>query len=670
MSVNKLIDVSIQKGVGDTFDGEIEAVLSTDTLDRTKEHLDYTSAKMPKTVPMLFNHSYDNVIGTWHTLKRIGNKILAKGSVAKEGTSVLVDTVRSLLSQGHLKTTSISVTVDYGNSERDEKTGFMRLAVEEILEGSIVPVPANAEAVITSVKSMNLGNDTIDIFRKAIESDGSENTKTSKNTPYSQVSDNIKGSESKLKNNEGKIMSLSVRIKKLQDEIVASRTQMEDIESKANDRDLTDEEIDQLDALSDDIEVSSKQLAKLEKIESSKAKQVKEMADKTTNTPVEDAPKSAFGTAARATSNNTEKGHKAMATIATVIRSHVEQRNPEDVAKIHYKDEPEIALLSKAVSAPAQAGTAGWAQELVQDTWGEFLELLRDTSIYAQLPGPRLSFDGYGTITLPRQGGRGNLSGAFVAEGNPIPVKQGSVDSVTLQPKGLKVISSFTRELAMRSNPSIEAMIRSQILGDTAEALDTHFMSTTARSATVPGGIQDAAEIGAANINTSAGATLANILSDTSGMIERLINNRFTNAVWVINPIRVLGLMDVQDASSGVFVFKNELANGMFRGFPYISSSNVTADVVALVADNAMAFANEYGPSIDMSTSATLHYEDTTPAPLVDGPATPPDPVLTEIAAPQRSLFQTDSLALRFTMGLDHRLVRANGVQVLDTVSW
>jgi len=668
-----MINISIKKAVGDQFNGDIEAILSTDALDRTREHLDYSSVKMPSSVPMLFNHSYDNVVGTWHTLRKIGNKILAKGSLAKQGTSALVDTVRSLLEQGHLKTTSISVTIN--DSKLDDNSGYERLFVNEILEGSIVPVPANSEAIITSVKSMNLGSDTLDIIAKAVETDGSNKSKQSnKSKPDSQVSDS-KGSNV-VKSTKGNTqMSLAARIKKLQEGISAGRAEMDSIEEKAvadDNRDLNDDELEQLELLSDDINVSLKQLEKIEKIEESKATRIKEMADKDDDADRSTSPassKKSFGTAARATSNNKEKGHRAMATIASVIRGFVEQRNPQDVAKTHYKDEPEIALLTKAVSAPAQAGTAGWAQELVQDTWGEFLELLRDTSVYAQLPGNRLNFDGFGKITLPRQQGRGALASSFIAEGAPIPVKQGVVDSVDLQPKGLKVISSFTRELALRSNPSIEAMIRSQIMGDTSEVLDTHFMGTTVRDAINPGGIQDAAEIGAGNIATSAGVTLANILADTKTMITNLTTNRFTNAVWVINPVHVLGLMDIQDPASGIFTFKSELSSGMFRGFPYISSGNVPQGVVALIADNAFAFASEYGPVIDMSTSASLHYEDTTPAPLVDNTGVALTDI-SDVANPVRSLFQTDSLALRFSMGLDHRLVRANGCQVLDTVNW
>jgi HK97 family phage major capsid protein/HK97 family phage prohead protease len=666
-------------------DDPMKFILSTDSTDRHGDIVEQSwILKFFKKNPVaLIMHNHNSLpIGTWKNVSVRGGQLMGTLEMAKAGTSELIDTIRSLLEQNMLKAVSVGFKPN-GVKAIDEEKPWRgsRLSDNELLEASLVSVGANQDALMQAMKGMackNLGEDTL-AFLKAIELDSENGVERSKTKPKSQDSDD-KGSLKKRQTKGDKPMSLSERIKKLQAEVSASREELDTIETKAADeeRELSDEEISQMDVLADDIEKSSDQLTKLERIEKSKmnrvADTVKAMGDNTdtdenNNTQGVKVDK-AFGEGVRASSPNKKKGHRALATIASVIRGHVEQRNPIDVAKAHYNDEPEIALLAKAVSAPAAAGTAGWAEELVRDTWGEFLELLRDTSIYAQLPGMRLDFDGFGKITLPRQQGRGQLAGAFVAEGAPIPVKQGTVDSTDMTPKGLKVISSFTREIALRSNPSIENMISSQILEDTAESLDAHYMGALARDTVNPGGIQDAAETGAGNINAAAGATAANIQSDTKAMIAALVNNRFTSAVWVMNPIRILSLMDIQDAASGVFLYKAELAAGTFRGFPYISSGNVPADIVLLQATNAVAYGSEYGPVMDASNSASLHYEDSAPLPLVDNPAIPIDPALNEIAAPVRSLFQTDSIALRMTMGLDHRQVRANGRQVLTGVAW
>ena len=216
----------------------------------------------------------------------------------------------------------------------------------------------------------------------------------------------------------------------------------------------------------------------------------------------------------------------------------------------------------------------------------------------------------------------------------------------------------------MRSNPAIEAIIRKQLMEDTAEALDTALLDTGAASTTRPAGFQNSTATGAANIITTAGATSANILADTALALGRVITARMSTGTWLLNPLRVLGLMDKQDAASGEFVFRDDLRNGLFRGHPYVSSANVSSSVAYFVADGSVAFASEYSPQIDVSNSATLHYEDTTP--LIIGTSATPNTV----AAPVRSLFQNDQIALRFTQGLDWQQVRAAGIQVIDTIAW
>ena len=67
----------------------------------------------------------------------------------------------------------------------------------------------------------------------------------------------------------------------------------------------------------------------------------------------------------------------------------------------------------------------------------------------------------------------------------------------------------------------------------------------------------------------------------------------------------------------------------------------------------------------EATTMATLHEEDTTPLPIgsTGAPAT--------VAAPVRSLFQTNSWALRMLLDTDWAKLRAVGpVQELTAVAW
>jgi hypothetical protein len=65
----------------------------------------------------------------------------------------------------------------------------------------------------------------------------------------------------------------------------------------------------------------------------------------------------------------------------------------------------------------------------------------------------------------------------------------------------------------------------------------------------------------------------------------------------------------------------------------------------------------------EVSDQATLHMEDTTPLDLVSG-----SPGV--VATPQRSLFQTDSLALRMVFPVNWAMRRTGDVAWTQNVTW
>jgi hypothetical protein len=79
------------------------------------------------------------------------------------------------------------------------------------------------------------------------------------------------------------------------------------------------------------------------------------------------------------------------------------------------------------------------------------------------------------------------------------------------------------------------------------------------------------------------------------------------------------------------------------------------ADFASLTGDDAR---------FEMSDQATLHMEDTTPL-AIGTPGTPPT-----VAAPARSMFQTDSIALRMILPLNWIMRRAGLVGWVTGVTW
>ena len=623
-----------------------EFVMSTDSVDRMGDIVeqDWKLAAFRANPVALFSHRSDQPIGVWERVRVEGNKLVGRLKLAEKGTSELIDTLRSLIEQRILR--AVSVGFRPGEAEPlDEKAPWngYRLSKNELFECSLVSVPANA-AALSLAKSLDAG------LRAQLFAKHDERSACAQLGIQSQDSDIHPEPTS---NKRPAKMSLSKKIETKQKQLNDLRDQLSALDDNYDaDEDMPDEVMAQYIELSEKVDRCSSELDTLQKAEGAmQLRAAVQTADK---------PETKSATPRISTKKERAKGFGAFATVASLVKAHVDRTSPVALAQEHFKDDPEIEHLVRAATAPADTTTAGWAAELVRDTWGEFLGLLRDMSIYPALPGLRLNFDRYGKIIIPRGQGRGQLAGAWVEEGAPIPVKQGLFDNVDLQPKTMGVISSFTKQIANHSMPAIQQLVQQTMLEDTAEVLDTTYLDAIARSAVRPAGVQDTTETGGDNINIATGATAANIVADLKGMITRMLTARAGNAaVWILNPINIINLATVQDAASGEFIFSS-VESGTLYGYPILSSQNVPVDLVVLQSTQAMAYASAMGPQVDVSDETTLVFDSDSP-----------DDVLPDTnTQPAKSMFQTASIAVRLMLMLDHRQVRDGGRQVLHTVSW
>ena len=435
--------------------------------------------------------------------------------------------------------------------------------------------------------------------------------------------------------------TLKQRIKELQDTIVAKQDAIKAIAEK---EDATESELEIMTGHTAELEDLQKKLDQFERAEKAVAVTVKENVEKSA------APLNIV------TKTNRAKGEFATKLFVSIAKAYVAQKSPVEMAKETYGDDKEVMDFVKAASNPADTTTAGWAAELVQQGYGEFLETLYPVTIYGRVAGAPLYFGKYGSIIIPSFASGSDVSGEFVAEGAPIPVKEGAFTSQTLTPKKLGVITTFTREILTKSTPAVEMLVRDAIIKDTAKAIDTAFLDDNAASATRPAGLQDPTATGAANIVASTGSTVTEILADVKGVFGRLANVQLgQSGVWVMNPIVKLGL-ETKQLANGSFAFES-VQNGTFAGHPIVSSTTCPQDVVYFVDDRALVKGSDIAPEFTVSNQATLVMAN--PASEVGGAT---DPV--------RSLYQTDTVGLRFVLGLDWAIIRQGGVQILTGVSW
>jgi HK97 family phage major capsid protein/HK97 family phage prohead protease len=615
-----------------------------------------------KSNPMaLFNHNSGFPIGHWENVKVQGSKLVGTLKLAARGTSDRIDEIISLVEQGILR----AVSVGFSPIERKAlDDGGVRFLKQELLETSLVSIPANPAAVQLA-KALHVSDATLhEVFGKHATADIVLHMAKDISAAYGKTNFTRKLNEME---NDPKAR-VGLQIQEHQSRLVALQDQLA---SKVADIDSGDS-VDEIESLNSQIGSTQKTLSVLKQTEASLAGQVQQVPP-----PVHQAT---YTAPARETSSAIPKTWASVgkklepfdhvvraATIAML--SHIRHQNPIDVLKAEYGEDRYTKavtdlMVTRAASAPALTTTTGWAAELVQTGYLDIIETLIADSVYPALRalGGQYTFGRNGVVSLPARSTATTVAGSFVGQGAPIPVRQGAFTATTLTPKKLAVITTFSREMAQHSTPQIEQVLRQAIVEDTSVAIDTILLDATAASAIRPAGLRN----GVTGGTPTAGGGVTAVTTDVRALIGALItgtNGNMRRPVWVMNPAQALALSLITN-TNGAFVFRDEIGNNRFQGYPVVQSSTVTAATVLLIDAADFFTATGDAPQFTASDQATLHMEDTTP--LAIGTAGAP----ATVAAPVRSLFQTDSLAIRMTLDMNWSMRRTGTVAYTAVVTW
>lgn len=622
--------------LADTYD----FILTTETPDRVGDvvMVDGINLKSFEANPIaLYMHDHSEPIGVWSNIRKQGNALLGTLNLAAKGTSNRVDFVRALIAQGILKAVSISFRGLDVSPITKGKPGYL-IKASELIEISLVTVPMNPLALMVA-KSLHLSESEINQFL-AVKPVNSDQRKALPINPLLGVAK----------------MNLSDKIKAFQKTITDKKAKMMELTGLLDGSDTDDAVNDQLTGVMAEIAIEEKSLNQLLAVEKAMANN----AYAGISAPAIIAHRG----------DHADPASLLVKTAVATFEAHIKKVPIAQCLEDRYasaRDIEEIRAVAglttnKAAQSPAQTNVATWAQELVQVSYGAFMDLLTPESVVANLPMTRFSFDGYGSIIIPNRASRTkNLGAAFRAEGAPIRVGAAVLGSKTLTPKSMGIIGSFTNELFKRSTPNIEMMIRQWMIEDTSMALDTSFLGAQAGTATTPAGIANAL---GANSVASTGATAAEITADARGMLGRMANALLgRRPVWIMSPSNKIALQ-LALTPAGTLAFPSVELNNTFAGYPILTSMNVPLDEVFLVDAAEIDFAGGI-PEFLGTDVATIHEEDTTPLALASGAQGS-----AVVATPARSLFQTNSAAIRAVWELDWLVMRTGAVQLLTGVAW
>lgn len=614
--------------------GGLEFILSDATVDRYGDIVDpngWVLTNFKKNPIALFGHSSGDPIGTWENIRVEGGRLIAKLQFAARGTSARIDELISLVEQGILRAVSVGFhPIKSEPIDPSRPYGPQKYIKQELVETSLVSVPANP-AALALAKSLNLSSETMELaFGEHAETRRRDITDPGRTAVKQQSTERTPG-----------MKTLAQRIIDAETDINAKRDKLAELNG------LEALDLDAIEELNDQIEVAERTIKALKASETKIGIGAMSPAAPAVNRrPLGFPQKDIKG------SDLIVRGIVARGV------AHFGGKSIEKVLEERYPGHEATAIIAKADQTIGTTGVSGWASEIVQTAYADFLQALMGYSIYPALRdrGIGLSFDGVGTVSIPSRTA-GGAGGGFVGEGAPIRVGRLTTAATTMTAKKMGVIVPFSRELAKRSTPAIEALVRQAILEDTGAILDAVLLDATAASTVRPAGLLNGVSAAATGFG---GADYQAVMADFKALLAPFISaNAADNITVIMNPAQGLTMSMMAGPGNTGFMWSDPI----MKRVSILESTYATANRLIAVRNSDFATALGDAPEFDVSEQATVHMEDTTPLEIVSGTGpTTADPV--------RSFFQTATIGVRMLMDVSWKMRRTGMVQWIDGTSW
>jgi HK97 family phage prohead protease len=641
----------------------LDFVLSDETPDRYGDVLSadgWELGNFKKNPIALFNHNSSFPIGKWKGLKVENDALRGHLELAPAGTSERIDEIRKLVEAGILRAVSVGFLPVESRARSKTEPGELYVK-QELIETSLVSIPANPNAIAVA-KSLKVSDDTMSlVFAKHGTRNTTRNTTKGKQAETSPIRKTTNMS------------TLAQNIIEAEKRLLAKKDELAAFHDAKGDGNYTDADMETIGKANADIEHEQKLMTALRDSEKNLGAQssdggraiIPAHAAKANGSSAIVQPPRPFNVAAKKISP-LDLLCRAGALMAVAQR---ERKSVDEICRAVYgDDEPTRAVLdwqTRAASNMAMTTVAGWAAELVQQIVVDFMATLYPKAIFPRFSGLGLSltFGRNGKIIIPTRSRTPTIAGSFVGEGLPIPVRQGAFTSQTLTPKKMAVITTWTREIDEHSIPAIQGLLRDAVQTDTAIALDSVLIDANAATAIRPAGILT----GVSGLTPTAGGGFTALTGDIKALTGALLTGTLGNVrnpVWLMNPQQVNSIGLVAAPGAGVFPFRDEISRGTLGGWPVIDSGTVPLGTVIVVDAADFVSVTGDGPRFEISDQATLHMEDTAPTDI----STAGTPAV--VAFPAKSMFQTDSLALRLILPINWTIRRTGTVAWMAGVTW
>lgn len=632
----------------------IRGMATTPELDRHGDIVDPMGAKFASVVPLLWQHKHDLPVGQVRFGKPTPEGIPFEAEVAKVDEP---GKVKDRLDEAwHSVKSKLVRFVSVGMRALKSALvplagGGVKFTDYEIIELSLVTIPAQPNATITEIKAYDKGLLTAATGTTEQEPEPETSTPAramGKTTTVVTLA-RAKGT---------KMSKLQESLKNYQDALDAKKAERTTTVTKSLDegRTVTADEKETIDTLTQEIKALEDQIEMVKGLISSDVQTAKAVDGSTEQKGVQSRTQRVEPVFAP----SVKQAEKGLA-VAQLVRLHYQgQGNAFAMAQIAESQkgsiDSRVVEYAKAAVPAAQTGNPTWAGNLVTQggVIGDFVEYLRPRTLVGRIPGLRSV-----PFNVPLVGQTSGGAGYWVGEGQAKPLTQWAYGTNILQPLKVANIAVITEELLKRASVAADTMIRDELVRALQERLDVDFVDP-AKAAVA--GVSPASITNGVTGIASSGNDAAAIRADVAALMAGFLaaNNIPSAGVYLMRTDTALMLSMMQNPLGQSEFPGIGMQGGTFMGLPALVSDYVPAGTVILVNASDVYFADEGGFDLAMSREASLQMDN---APTHNS-VTPTG------AANMVSMFQTNSVAFRCERHLNWAKRRPGAVQMLTGVQW
>ncbi len=621
----------------------ITGTASTPSTDRMGDQVDPMGAKFKTPMPLLWQHDSQQPVGRVEFAKPTKTGIpfvahlpkVAEAGVLKDRIDEAVQSIKYRL----VSAVSIGFRALENGVERIKETGGMLFKEWEWLELSLVTIPANSEATITSIKSFD---------KAALAASGHKQSsvKPSPGASGSAVSGGF------LTPTEARKATKMQTIQALREERETKAARMGELNElkRSEGRKFSDEERSEFNTLADEIESLDDDI---------KVKQYHE-ANAATATPVTNVRMGGRGMSfvRKADPDDKFKGQAKTRQIIAQVAAKLFGSTPSAIAEHRWgKTNPQLVAWIKANEvAGGGSGSGEWGAELVSFDGrytGDFIEFLYGATVFDKLAFREVPAN----VTI--KGQDGEATGYWVGESKAIPLTVGDFSTVNLSPLKVGALSVVSNDLIRYSTPAAEQLVANMLREASAKRIDQTVFSATAASA----GVSPAGLLNGLSAIATTGTDQAAVLSLINLLYAPFITAKNASGLtWVMSPAQAKAI-SLLVTSLGNPAFPSITGNGgTLMGDPVVVGDNIDSSQVILLKASDIYKIGDTGVEVSVSQEATIE-QRSDPSGATD------TPVGMNVTG-MTNMFQEDSTAIKIVRHINFAKRRTTAVAYSDTADF